>query len=448
MTHWFIDRVASHGARPAFVDGDARLTHAEVAASASGWQKRLISDGVCAGDVVVVVSDHSPMAFAAMLALAALRAVFVPLTPLPATIEADRCAVAGAQWVLRLMDSPQGVLECLEPPGTPPLIQDLRARERAGLILFSSGSSGAPKACLLDLDSLLDTTRTQRRGWTSLAFLLFDHIGGINTVIGLLGHGGTAVLVHDRSVGSVCEAIETHKVALLPTSPTFLKMLLIADAPSAYDLSSLKLITYGTEVMPPTTLAALNSAFPNVRLKQTYGLSEVGIVATRSRADDSLWVEIGGEGVETKVVNDILFVRAPTAMLGYLNAPSPFDAEGWFDTNDRVDVDGPYFKILGRESELINVGGEKVHPSEVESVLLDAENVLDVTVEGRPNPVMGTVVAATVRLVHEEGARDLRTRLTAFCRTRLEPHKVPMSFRISADPLHSDRFKKVRTKTA
>lgn len=448
MTHWFIERVASHGARPAFFDGAVTLDHADIAGEARAWADRLAAQGVSGGDVVCVVSDHSPIAFAAILALVALRAVVVPLTALPAAVESDRCAVAGADWLLCLSNDQDGRAERLIPEQTPPLVQELQERGRAGLILFSSGSSGTPKACLLDLDSLLETTRTLRRGWVSLAFLLFDHIGGINTMIGILGHGGTAVLIRDRSVSAVCKAIETHKVALLPTSPSFLKMLLIADATASHDLSSLEMITYGTEVMPPSTLSALNDAFPDVRLKQTYGLSEVGIVATRSKANDSLWIEIGGEGVETRVVEGILHVRAPTAMLGYLNAPSPFDADGWFDTNDRVEVDGPYFKIMGRDSELINVGGEKVHPSEVESVLLEAPNVLDVTVEGRANAVMGTVVAATVRLVEAEAPRALRERLAEFCKDRLEPHKIPMSIKVSDEPLHSERFKKVRAKAS
>ena len=83
-------------------------------------------------------------------------------------------------------------------------------------------------------------------------------------------------------------------------------------------------------------------------------------------------------------------------MLGYLNAPSPFDADGWFNTQDLVETDGDYIRILGRKSELINVGGEKVHPTEIENVLLQLDNVKDVTVRGRPNPITGEVVAAKI----------------------------------------------------
>ena len=79
-------------------------------------------------------------------------------------------------------------------------------------------------------------------------------------------------------------------------------------------------------------------------------------------------------------------------MLGYLNAPSPFDADGWFNTQDAVEQDGEWLRFLGRTSDLINVGGQKVYPAEVESVLLELENVLDVTVRGEPNPIIGQIV--------------------------------------------------------
>ena len=112
---------------------------------------------------------------------------------------------------------------------------------------------------------------------------------------------------------------------------------------------------------------------PTSKLLQTYGLTELGILRSQSREPDSLWVRVGGEGFETKIVDGRLWIRAESAMLGYLNAPSPFDADGFFDTGDLVEVDGEWIRILGRESEIINVGGSKVYPAEVESVLLELD---------------------------------------------------------------------------
>ncbi len=95
-------------------------------------------------------------------------------------------------------------------------------------------------------------------------------------------------------------------------------------------------------------------------------------------------------------------------MLGYLNAPSPFDEDGWYNTHDVVEVDGPYIRILGRTTELINVGGQKVYPSEVESALLEMDNVREATVWGEPNPVTGQVVAARVTLARPEDQPSVR----------------------------------------
>src|SRR6185369_15483612 len=123
-----------------------------------------------------------------------------------------------------------------------------------------------------------------------------------------------------------------------------------------YDLSSLALITYGTEPMPASTLERVAQAFPSVKLLQTYGMTELGILRSQSRDSASLWVRVGGEGYETKVVDGRLWIRARSAMLGYLNAPTPFDAEGFLDTGDLVETDGEWVRFLGRKSDIINVG--------------------------------------------------------------------------------------------
>src|SRR5262249_21130575 len=125
-------------------------------------------------------------------------------------------------------------------------------------------------------------------------------------------------------------------------------------------------------------------------------------------------------GFEHKIVDGVLWIRSPSAMLGYLNAPSPFDADGWFNTQDLVERDGEYIRILGRKSELINVGGEKVHPTEVENVLLQIDNIKDVRGAGRPKRVTGEAVAAKIPPLAREAPGALKRRVRQFCRARLE----------------------------
>jgi acyl-CoA synthetase (AMP-forming)/AMP-acid ligase II len=279
----------------------------------------------------------------------------------------------------------------------------------------------------------------------SINFLLFDHIGGINTLFYTLSNGGTVVTTSTRNPERVCRLIEKYRVELLPTTPTFLNLLLISEAHKNNDMSSLKLITYGTEVMPESILKRLHKAFPNARLLQTYGLSELGIMRSKSRDSDSLWVKVGGEGYDTKVVDGILWIKADSAMLGYLNAPSPFTEDGWFVTGDAVEVDGEYIRILGRKSEMINVGGEKVYPAEVESVLQMMPGLEEVAVTGENNPITGQIVRAQVKLSTGETVTEFRKRMREFCREKLPNFKVPQKVDIGSVDMHGERFKKMRS---
>jgi acyl-CoA synthetase (AMP-forming)/AMP-acid ligase II len=155
-------------------------------------------------------------------------------------------------------------------------------------------------------------------------------------------------------------------------------------------------------------------------------------------------MKVGGEGFETKVVDGILWIKAESAMVGYLNARSPYTEDGWFITGDAVEVDGEYIRIMGRKSEMINVGGQKVYPAEVESVIQTMQGVEDVAVSGEPNPILGQIVKARVKTMSEENAADFRKRLREHCRSLLASYKIPQKVELVCNPIYSDRFKKMR----
>ncbi len=325
------------------------------------------------------------------------------------------------------------------------LIEVLKERRHAGLVLMSSGSTGEPKAALHDATMLLKRFQKPGKPKRMLYFMQLDHIGGINTVLHSLVSGGTLVTVKDRKPETICEAIEKYKVQVLPTTPTFLNLLILSQAHMHHDLSSLELITYGTEPMPQTTLDLVAQHFPGVKLKQTYGLSELGIMPTKSRADDSLWIKAGGEGYEIRVVDGLLEIKAETAMLGYLNAPSPFTDDGWFKTGDAVEQDGEWLKILGRKSEVINIGGEKVYPAEIEGILQSMCWVSGAVVTSEPNALMGRLIKATVNLDTNEGDDEFRKRMRRYWEMeKLPMWKMPIKVSVVEHDLHSLRFKKVR----
>jgi acyl-CoA synthetase (AMP-forming)/AMP-acid ligase II len=204
---------------------------------------------------------------------------------------------------------------------------------------------------------LLAKYSRRRHCYRTLAFLLFDHIGGFDTVFYSLSNGSCLILCEDRSPDGVCELVQSHQVEVLPVAPSFLNLLFLNGAYRRHELSSLKIVTYGAEVMPQTTLDRCPVMFPGVTMMQKFGASEVGTLRSKSKTSDSLWVKLGGEGYETRVVDGLLEIKAESSMLGYLNAESPFTKDGWFKTGDCVDVDGEYLRFRGRDSDLINVGG-------------------------------------------------------------------------------------------
>lgn len=442
---WLLSRISSYGERPALIWGGEPISYSALHESVGRWLNELRARAVRPGERVAICGDYSPEACALLIAVCINRNIAVPLTR---SADAQRSAFMEIANVGPVFTFDRGrlaeVCSRSTQEGESPLFAQLRERGSAGLLLFSSGSTGKSKAALLDFDRLLDRFRQPRRAYRTLAFLLMDHIGGINVLFQILCSGGTMVFVDDRCPRAVCQAIQEHGVELLTATPTFLNMLLMAGAYQAYDMSSLKIIAYGAEPMPKSTLGCLQRVFPNVELRQNYGLTELGVLQTTARGDGSLWVKLGGCGYEVKVVNNTLWIKSDSAMIGYLNAPSPFEEEGWFDTGDLVETDGEYVRILGRKSELINVGGEKVYPAEVESVLLEVDNIVDAVAAAKASPITGHVVVAKVFLRTPERREDLTRRVRLHCRDRLAPYKIPMSIEISETPLHGDRFKKAR----
>ena len=429
---------------PAIVWRNAVTSYGWLAAELERMGGTLAEHAVPHGAVVSVEADFSPRAVALLLALIERGAIIVPLTSSVEEKKPEFREIAEVEYLVSIDAEDRLKIASTGRPAQHELLRKLKTVGHPGLILFSSGSTGKSKAALHDIVPMLEKFTVQRHTLRTITFLLFDHIGGFNTLLYNLSNTGCVVTVSDRRPETICRAVQDHGVELLPTSPTFLNLLLVSEAFRQYDLSSLKMVTYGTEVMPESTLKRFHAAFPQVKLLQTYGLSEVGILRSKSKSSDSLWVKVGGEGFETRVVDGMLEIKAKSAMLGYLNHPSPFTADGWFKTGDAVEVDGEYLRILGRKSELINVGGEKVYPAEVESVLQLMEGVEDVAVTGQPHPMTGQIVFARVKLSTDESLAQFRVRMRQFCQDKLARYAVPQKVELVEESLHGERFKKMR----
>ena len=375
------------------------------------------------GDVVAIIGDFNPSSILTLLRLIDLDVVVVPLT-----IETTHEHEYFFESALVDVVIKDGLVNLRSNNQKHEFIESLRNKNHAGLVLFSTGTTGRPKAILHDLTLFLKRFETPRPTLRTINFLLFDHIGGINTLLHTLFNKGVVVAPESRTVDSILETCRKFNVEVLPTTPTFLRMMLMSGAVPSKVPDCLKVITYGTERMDQPTLDELCKLLPIVDFRQTFGMSELGIVRVKSEARDSLYMKVGGEGVETRVVGGVLQIRSSSRMLGYLNAQSPFDAEDWYDTKDVVKEKDGYYKVTGRISDVINVGGLKFMASEVERVALQFPNVSLVKATPKSNPITGQHVELLVQPTSEDGID--KEALLVFLKERLQPHMVPKRIRV------------------
>lgn len=443
---FLIERFDTKPSKNALVYKDKLITYGELSTNISKKTEWLVSKGVKLGDTVVLLGDYSPDSVSILLALTELRTILVPLTPSVYESLTDNLSDVAPRWMIDATSNEITISEYLKPGPRPELYSELEKDSSPGLVLFTSGSSGKPKAVVHDFSKLLKKFRTERPAMITINFLLFDHWGGLNTLLHSLSNLCLLVFPNSRTPQSICELIQNHKIELLPATPSFLNLLMISGASSNFDLSSLKIISYGAEPMPETTLHSLSKLFPNIELRQTYGMIELGVLRAKTESSDSLWVKIGGEGYKIRVVDGMLQIKAESAMLGYINAPSPFTDDGYMITGDMVEQKGDWLRILGRESDIINVGGQKVYPSEVEAVILENKSVKDCIVYGEANPITGKIVCSDILLLEGENESKCRSDILQFCKVRLQPYMIPMKLNFVKEGLQSARLKRVRSK--
>ena len=446
---FLIERFVANPDGPAIAWRDDVYSYGWLAGDIAAQAEKLRAAGIGQGTVVVLHSEYAPAAVSLLLALIQAKALVAPLLPMTVERNPKLIDMVDPSFIVKISDGDKVTISGRAAGKPHELYKTLIERQVPGLILFTSGSTGQPKGVVHDFSKLLEKFKTRRGALITINLLMFDHWGGLNTLLHCLANDCRVVLTERQTPDYVCRLIEQNKAELLPATPSFLNMLLISRAYEGKDLSSLRLITYGAEPMPDSTLKELRRVFPGIETRQTYGLIELGVLRAKSQSSDSLWVKIGGEGYDVRVVDEMLEIKADAAMLGYLNAPSPFTDDGYFMTGDRVEVDGDYFRILGRDSELINVGGQKVYPAEVETVLLECPDVENAVVFKEKNPIMGQIVCANINRRGDVGSpAEARVRIKKFCAARLDTYKVPVKVAFVSEILHSDRMKRLRTMTA
>lgn len=444
----FLDVIKEYGAKVCITYQGRTYSYEELYSKRADLLE-VVQSKIPKGSVVSILSDYSFDSVALFLALQENKNILVPITSkIPREIH-ERVDIVPCDYRISIEDESIRIEPSAAQSNHSNLIEILRANNRAGLVLFSSGTTGKPKAMVHDLDNLTSAALSKRKKGRDLIFmifLMFDHIGGLNTMFNCLAQGMQMVLPENRNPDDVCALICKHKVNVLPTSPTFLNLILINESYRKYDLSSVKLITYGTEVMPESLLSKLKSIFSWVKFLQTFGTSETGISQTMSKSSESTLLKIDDPDTEYKIVDGELYLKTQTQILGYINENSDrFTADGWFKTGDLVEqTEDGFIRIVGRNKEIINVGGEKVLPNEVETVLFQMPDVLDCYVFGQPNPITGQMVCAKILFNRPLSILEAKDLVVKFCTGRLERYKVPAKVQLMTESEYSDRFKKKR----
>ncbi|RXJ81106.1 fatty acid--CoA ligase family protein [Arcobacter sp. F2176] len=408
----------------------------------------ILKDKIPSSSVVAILGDYSFENIALFFALYDNKNIIVPITTTLEKLQTEYMQESFCEYRIKIDNEIK--IDKLAVNSSHEMINTLKDNKHSGLVLFSSGSTGKPKAMIHNLDNLISTYKDKRaKAMNMLVFLMFDHIGGLNTLFNALSMGACLIIPKNRDAKTICKLIQNYKIMVLPSSPTFLNLILISGEYLNYNLRTLRMITYGTEAMPESLLIKLKEIFPRVKFLQTFGTSETGISTTSSKSSDSLYMKIEDENQEYKIVEGELWLRSKTQVLGYLNANmDSFTSDGWFKTGDLVEeIEDGYLKIIGRGKEVINVGGEKILPAEVESVVLSMDEIEDCMVYSEQNAITGQTVVCDVVCSKELDKKELKKLVRTFCKGKLDKYKIPTKVNLVERTNFSDRFKKIRRKS-
>lgn len=422
------------------IDSLGHYSYEDLNKAVSNYQKKLELH-VKKGDSVVINSDYNFYSIAIFISLIDLKVNIAPLVKSNSNENIIKIKELDPNIILTI-DS-RGIVNIDKK--TKDGNETKNNNNNTGVVLFSSGTTGKPKMMIQNLEQIISQIKVPKKQKTLrfMIFLMFDHIGGLNTLLNCLISGSPIIIPKHKNPSHIIKLIYEHKVNVLPTSPTFLNFLLMSEDFNFQKLKSLRLITYGTERMSEILLTKLNKLLPNVKLIQTFGTSETGILKTKSLSSNSLFFKITDDNQTYKVVDGELYIKSKTSVGKYLNDNnnSNFKENGWYASGDLVEEkENGYLKIIGRVSKIINVGGLKVLPGEVEKVINSVDGVIDSTVYGEKSPVTGQIVCAKV-FTKNFDKKTIKNSIKKKCRNKLDKYKVPIKINFES-PKISDRGKK------
>ena len=320
-------------------------------------------------------------------------------------------------------------------------------------VILTTGTTGLPKAARYTWDRLggrvFPGDMIQGKTWL-LAYPL-NHFAGVQVLLAALRYRSTLVIPKARDFRTLIDTLIKHRVNLVSGTPTFWRMLLGRITDEDAKRLSIEQLTLGGEASSTELLEKLRSRFPSAAITQVYATTEAGTcfaVKDGIPGFPASYLDRPVGNVELKIVDGELYVRSSASMVGYIDGSPPVPTEeGWMATGDLVQRTNDRVFFRGRKSEVINVGGVKVHPLKVEETILRVPGVSAVRAYSAPNPITGQVVACDIEL--EEGAVEATVRDLAqhACLTALTRYEQPRQLRI-VDRLERRNEKLVRRESA
>jgi acyl-CoA synthetase (AMP-forming)/AMP-acid ligase II len=465
------------GDRPHIIYGDRVVTFAELRLAVAAKARELADLGVAHGDRVLILGRNAPEWIVNFWGCLAAGAVPVLANTWWSAKEVAN-GLAAIEPVLTLADAhtapnmPAG-RRCgpwaiptaqAQDSEVPKGSQD---EEETALIIFTSGTSGQPKAVVLSHRAVLARLHMTLQVTKKLPHQVDQSAHDVALITGPLFHVGQmqtllrAVIVGDTLVvqsgkydpAEVLELIERHKINRWTAVPTMVSRLLDHPDVPRRELSSLKSISIGGAPVHAELMQRMRTALPSVspRVPTGYGLTENGGQATGSAGSEKV-EQLGSTGrpmplVEIKFLahpglpDGEILLRSPTQMSGYYGLDeSPIDEEGWLHTGDlgRLDDKGNLW-ITGRSKDMIIRGGENIAPAAVERALMAIPGVSEAIVFGIPHVDLGEEVMAVVVVEGDLAASQLKEQLKG----NVASFAIPSLWRLQKEPLPTNPAGKV-----
>ena len=398
---------------------------------------RLVADGSrLRGQRVALLMRPTSASF---VALAALERLGARTFLIDSSLDESRRVTLLQQYEIKTLINPvahsSGDSWHVEQQG---VVQDVSLQGEATVTLLTSGTSGKPKAVTHTWKSLMRPVRIQADREPPAWLLSYrpNLYAGLQVCAQCLANRGLLVMPgHNLAPDQIMQLMSEHGVRYASATPSYWRRLLLLGRAAIKELK-LKQVTCGGETADQTLLDWLKQSFPHARIVHIYATSELGRCFAIDDGLAGFPVRMvntpTSDGIEIRVERGQLFARSANSMKGYERADAAekaMSSDGWFATGDLVDKVNDRYQFVGRTSEIINVGGDKVHPLQVEQVIYDVPGVAATRVYPKTSSLAGQLVACDIVPGPGEDVAELERRVNKHCVQRLLPHSRPRFIR-------------------